>query len=136
MGRIVKEDIPEIFDLLQKAAGSDACVLIERMGGLTNHTYHAVLEDGREYVVRIPGEGTEEMIVRSDEKISTELACRLDIDAQMLYFGDDGSKEAPFIAEHIREQCFTGACPFILSPFLSINIINFISIFAIFIINN
>ncbi|MBR0087703.1 MAG: phosphotransferase family protein [Lachnospiraceae bacterium] len=97
MGRIVKEDVPKIFDLLQKAAGSDACILIGRMGGLTNHTYHAVLEDGREYVVRIPGEGTEEMIVRSDEKISTELACRLDIDAQMLYFGDDGSKVTEYI---------------------------------------
>lgn len=81
------------------------------MGGLTNHTYHVVLEDGSEYVVRIPGEGTEEMIVRSDEKISTKLACDLGVDAEMLYFGDDGSKITRYIrnavtmsAEKLHEQ--------------------------------
>ena len=97
MGKIVKEDIARIFELLEKTVGSDACTSITRMGGLTNHTYHTVLEDGREYVVRIPGEGTEEMIVRSDEMISTTLACKLDIDAQMLYFGEDGSKVTEYI---------------------------------------
>lgn len=97
MGRIIKQDLPYIFSLLKGAVGSDDCVSISRMGGLTNHTYHAVLEDGREYVVRIPGEGTGEMIVRSDEKISTTLACKLQIDAQMLYFGEDGSKVTEYV---------------------------------------
>lgn len=41
---------------------------IERLGGLTNHTYHVKMKDGRQYAVRIPGDGTEELIVRSDEK--------------------------------------------------------------------
>ena len=98
MGEIVKEDLGKISALLEKVVGTDSCRLIERLGGLTNHTYHVALTDGREYAVRIPGEGTEELIVRSDERASTELACRLDIDAQMLYFGQDGSK----VTEYIR----------------------------------
>ena len=99
MGKIIGADVPRIFELLEKAVGKSGCASIARMGGLTNHTYHVVLEDGSEYVVRIPGEGTEEMIVRSDEKTSTTLACRLGIDAQMLYFGDDGSKVTEYVPD-------------------------------------
>ena len=77
MAEIIKEDIAKIKKLLKNVLGTDAYTSLERLGGLTNHTYHAVLADGREFVVRIPGEGTEEMIVRSDEKTSTQLACRL-----------------------------------------------------------
>lgn len=101
MGRIVESDIPKILAMLKDVVGTDACELIARMGGLTNHTYHTVLEDGREYVVRIPGDGTEEMINRNDEKISTTLACKLEIDAQMLYFGDDGSKVTEYIPDAV-----------------------------------
>lgn len=97
MGRIVEEDVPKILKLLRETVGTDACTLLARLGGLTNHTYHTVLEDGREYVVRLPGEGTEEMIVRSDEKTSTTLACRLGIDAQMLRFDPDGAKVTEYI---------------------------------------
>ena len=97
MGKIVEADVPQIKKLIADVVGADSYVSLERMGGLTNHTYHVTLADGREYVVRIPGEGTEEMIVRGDEKKSTTLACRLGIDAQMLYFGDDGSKVTEYI---------------------------------------
>ena len=97
MGEIIKEDLGKISALLEKVLGTGEYDKLERLGGLTNHTYHATLKDGREYVVRIPGEGTEELIVRSDERVSTELACRLDIDAQMLYFGKDGSKVTEYI---------------------------------------
>ncbi|MBQ7161222.1 MAG: phosphotransferase family protein [Clostridia bacterium] len=97
MKKIVEQDVPRIKELLKKVLGADGYRSVERMGGLTNHTYHVTLADGRQYAVRIPGEGTEEMIVRSDEKISTELACRLGVDAKMLYFGDDGSKVTEFI---------------------------------------
>ena len=97
MGEIVREDIPRIAKLVKDVLGEDAYSRIERLGGLTNHTYHITLGDGREYVVRIPGKGTEELIVRKDERVSTELACRLGIDARMLYFGDDGSKVTEYI---------------------------------------
>lgn len=101
MREIVKEDIGKIRALLNKVVGTEDWTALERLGGLTNHTYHAVLEDGREYVVRIPGEGTEEMIVRADEQVSTRLACSLGIDAQLLYFGDDGSKVTEYIPDAV-----------------------------------
>ncbi len=98
---IVKEDIPKVKELVKQVLGQDSYSDICRMGGLTNHTYKVTLLNGEEYVVRIPGEGTEEMIVRKDEKISTELACRYGVDAQLLYFGDDGSKVTRYISDAV-----------------------------------
>lgn len=98
MGKeICQRDLAQISDLLKKTLQVEHYAALERMGGLTNHTYHVTLEDGREYVVRIPGEGTETLIIRKNEYISTKLACDLKIDAQMLYFGEDGSKVTEYI---------------------------------------
>ena len=97
MGKIIEKDLPLVADLLRTALGKDDYCDIARMGGLTNHTYHVTFADGGEYVVRIPGEGTEEMIVRSDEEKSTRLACDLGVDAKMLYFGEDGSKVTEYL---------------------------------------
>lgn len=94
---ILKEDVPKIKALTQKVLGTDCFADLSRMGGLTNHTYKVTLNDGQSFVVRIPGDGTEELIVRDDEKKSTLLACSLGIDAEMLYFGDDGSKVTRYI---------------------------------------
>ena len=94
---IIIDDIPIVKELMLKVLGTDKYADLSRMGGLTNHTYKVTLENGKEYVVRIPGEGTEEVIVRSDEQISTKLACDLGVDAKMLYFGEDGSKVTEYI---------------------------------------
>ena len=101
MREIVKADLAQVTALLSDVLGVEKYKDIARMGGLTNHTYHVTLEDGREYVVRIPGEGTEELIVRRDEEVSTRLACDLGVDAQMLYFGKDGSKVTAYIPNAI-----------------------------------
>ncbi len=98
---ILVEDISKVKELLLKVLGNGEYAEISRMGGLTNHTYKVVMPDGAEYVVRIPGEGTEELIVRSDEKKSTSLACELGVDAEMLYFGDDGSKVTKYIPDAV-----------------------------------
>ena len=95
---IVKEDIAKVKELLKNVVGSDSYSELSRMGGLTNHTYKVTMENGDEYVVRIPGEGTEEMIVRGDEMISTKLACDLGVDAEMLYFGENGAKVTRYIS--------------------------------------
>jgi len=97
MNEIIQADLPPIAKLLLDVLGAGSYAAIERMGGLTNHTYHVTLKDGGEYVVRIPGEGTEELIDRRDERTSTELACRLGVDAKLLHFGDDGSKVTEYI---------------------------------------
>lgn len=111
MREIVEKDLAQVADLLKSVLGADSYQHIERMGGLTNHTYHITLDNGEEYVVRIPGEGTEQMIVRSDEMISTKLACDLGVDAKLLHFGEDGSKVTDFIpnavtmcAESLHEE--------------------------------
>ena len=98
MGTIEEKDREPVRKLLKRVLGAASWQTLERLGGLTNHTYRAVLADGREVAVRLPGEGTEAMIVRADERVSTELACRLGVDAPLLYFGDDGSK----VSEYIR----------------------------------
>ncbi len=107
---ILREDIPKIKKLMMQVLGTEEYIDLSRMGGLTNHTYKVILANGEEYVVRIPGEGTEEIIVRSDEMVSTKLACDLGIDAELLYFDRSGSKVTRYIpdavtmcAESLRE---------------------------------
>lgn len=75
--------------------------------GLTNRTYCAEFADGSRIMVRIPGEGTEELLNRSDERVSTELACRLDIDAKLYYFGSDGAKVSEFVPNAITMSAET-----------------------------
>ena len=93
---VLKEDIEKAKRLCSEILG-DEFTEIRRLGGNTNHTYHVRLGNGNEYVVRIPGEGTEELIVRKNERVSTELANKLNIDARLLYFGGDGSKITEYI---------------------------------------
>lgn len=101
MAELVREieeaDIPKLKELMKETFGNDEWKDIKRLGGMTNHSYKITRPDGEEYLVRIPGEGTEEMINRLDERKSTELACRLGIDSPLLYFGDDGRKVMRFI---------------------------------------
>ena len=94
---IVEEDIPELKKMLKEVFGNDDYSHIERLGGMTNHSYKVTRNDNQEYLVRIPGDGTEEMINRLDERKSTELACALEIDSKLLYFTDDGRKIMNFI---------------------------------------
>jgi thiamine kinase-like enzyme len=95
--RILAEDVSVIKELMQQVLHTDQYTELTRLGGLTNHTYKVALANGEAYTIRIPGEGTEDMIVRSDEMISTELACRLGVDAELLYFGQNGTKVTRFI---------------------------------------
>lgn len=91
------KDIPQIKKTLTEAFGCEDYTDISRLGGLTNHTYRVTIQDGAEYAVRIPGDGTEGIINRENEKISTELACRLDIDAELMYFDSTGAKVSKYI---------------------------------------
>lgn len=94
---ITKQDALRIEKLLSEVLGVQAYEKAERMGGLTNRTYKVTLENQKIYVVRLPGEGTEELINRADERISTTLACTLGIDAQLLYFSETGEKVTAYI---------------------------------------
>lgn len=95
---IEQKDLSKIKEVLNKVFGDENYIDISRLGGMTNHSYKITKSNGEEYLVRIPGEGTEEMINRKDERKSTELGCRLGIDSKLLYFGDDGTKVMQFIS--------------------------------------
>ena len=99
MRKLIEKDLSAVREILSRVLSLDGYEKIERLGGLTNHTYRVTVKGGEEYVVRIPGEGTEQMIVRDDERVSTELACSLGIDAPLLYFGADGAKITRYIAD-------------------------------------
>ena len=45
---------------------------VKRLGGMTNHTY-AVEVKGKKLLVRLPGEGTEQLLNRNDERISAPI---------------------------------------------------------------
>ena len=64
---IEEEDIPKLKELMTLVFQDAAWTGLKRLGGMTNHSYQVTRPDGREYLLRIPGEGTEEMISRSDE---------------------------------------------------------------------
>lgn len=109
--KLEKGDIPILEEVLSKCLGKKAEIIsARRMGSLTNRTYK-VKTPQASYAVRIPGEGTEEMIDREAERISTKLACKLELDAPLLYFGEDGEKVTAYLrhAQTMDEQ--TMQCP-------------------------
>lgn len=95
--QIEQEDIPRLHKLMEIVFQNGGWKEITRLGGMTNRSYRIRRDDGAEYLVRIPGEGTSELINRSDEKRSLELACRLGIDSKLLYFDEEGCKVMEFI---------------------------------------
>ncbi len=94
---IIEEDVLVIENMIRELPGDTAMRDLRRMGGLTNRSYMALLSDGRKLVFRLPGEGTEQMINRRDEKVSTELAVQLGIDVQLYYFDHKGRKISQYI---------------------------------------
>lgn len=96
---IEQEDLPKLAELLTKVFGDAEYVDIARLGGMMNHSYKITRADGQEYLCRIPGEGTEDLINRADERKSTELACKLGIDTELLYFDEGGRKVMRFVKD-------------------------------------
>ena len=94
---IEEQDIPKLKELLTLVFGDGEYTGIERLGGMMNHSYKITRADGQEYLCRIPGEGTDDLVNRNDERKSTELACSLGIDSELLYFDEGGRKVMRFI---------------------------------------
>ncbi|WP_129600118.1 choline kinase family protein [Anaerophilus nitritogenes] len=84
-----KEDFNLILELCKnKIKVRDLkSIRTQRLGGLTNKNYKVDTELGT-YVIRLPGDGTEEMINRDEEHLCTDLANQIDIDSQLIYFDD------------------------------------------------
>lgn len=75
--------------------------ILHQEGGLTNNNYK-VLVDKNLFIFRIPGPGTNQLINRFQEKICTEAASALGIDAPLVYFkADTGEKISQYIDNSI-----------------------------------
>lgn len=98
---IENKDIDTVNAIVKKVFGDLHIYDYYRMGGLTNRTFY-VRTSENEIVVRLPGEGTEELINRKDEGISTRLACDLGIDTKLYYFDEKtGIKVSNYISNSI-----------------------------------
>lgn len=62
-------------------------VVIEQIGGLSNKNFKVTLNE-REYVLRVPGIGSEGMVERSFEEQNSMLACKMDISPNIPYFNE------------------------------------------------
>jgi len=70
---------------------------VTRLGGLTNLVYH--IEDGSDnYVLRIPGEGTEDYIDRQVEAHNAQIAAGADVSAKLLFVDPS---DGLMLAEHL-----------------------------------
>lgn len=70
---------------------------IHPIGGMTNKNYKIIVA-AEEFVLRIPGCGTSEMIIRGNEKLNSKLAYDNDLDTEIIYFdAESGIKVSRFI---------------------------------------
>jgi thiamine kinase-like enzyme/choline kinase/predicted transcriptional regulator len=70
---------------------------IQPFGGMTNKNFKVTV-NGKEYVLRIPGNGTEQMINRKEEKVNSTIVSQLGIDTKIAYFNEEnGVKIAELI---------------------------------------
>ena len=67
------------------------------IGGMTNKNYKVCIND-KAYVLRIPGNGTEDMISRKEEIRNAVYANKIGVDAELVYFNEEtGVKISNFI---------------------------------------
>lgn len=95
------EYIQSIFEkiMIKNKIDNSKVKEIIQINGLTNKNYKVSTENN-EYILRIPGNGTEKMINRKIEKENIVLVNELNIDAKLLYFDEDsGIKISEFIKE-------------------------------------
>src|SRR6185436_11467780 len=65
----------------------DTDIEIRRLGGLTNLVFFVSL-NGEQYVLRIPGKGTEEYINRGNEAQAAREAAKAGVSPDVLYFDE------------------------------------------------
>lgn len=70
---------------------------IIQIGGMSNKNFKVTFE-GRSYVLRVPGNGSDGMVERSNEEFNAGVACILGVNPPIRYFNhDNGIKLADFI---------------------------------------
>ena len=72
---------------------------VERLGGLTNVNYK-ITNNGEQYVLRIPGEGTNEYIDRKIEEHNARVAARAGVNAEIVFFDSSSGVMMTRFLEH------------------------------------
>lgn len=62
---------------------------VEPFGGMTNKNYRITMKNQKQYVLRMPGKGTGNLINRINEKRNSALASQLGIDSELKYFDEN-----------------------------------------------
>lgn len=91
--------IKEIKELVVSILDIDCIDIdkIEVLGGMTNKNYLVIINN-KKYVLRVPGQGTKEMINRYSEKINAKEAAKLGVDKELTYFNSEtGIKISEYI---------------------------------------
>lgn len=71
--------------------------VITKIGGMSNKNFRVDV-NGRSYVLRVPGNGSEGMVERASEEFNAAEACRIGINPEIRYFNpSSGVKLADFI---------------------------------------
>ncbi|MGL4451024.1 MAG: phosphotransferase [Sarcina sp.] len=99
--REMASKIDEVKSILVSALGIDIDDIrsVSPIGGMTNNNYK-VRTVSNEYVIRVPGAGTSEMISRQSEAKNSVLVAKVGIDANILYYDENtGTK----ISEMIKD---------------------------------
>lgn len=70
---------------------------IVKIGGMSNKNFKVTL-DGKSYVLRVPGNGSDGMVERSNEEFNALEACKLGVNPEIRYFNpESGIKLADFV---------------------------------------
>lgn len=68
-----------------------------KIGGLSNKNFEVRMSNGH-FVLRIPGPGSEDMVVRANEEFNAKLGCKLGVTPKIRYFNpDSGLKLTDFV---------------------------------------
>lgn len=103
------KDIITLKQIVMEALGMGLSDIdhIVPAGGLTNKSYKVHIQN-KDYIIRVPGAGTTQLINRIDEKINTRLINNLGIDGKMIYFNSyTGAKVSEFIEGAKELSCQT-----------------------------
>ncbi|WP_300386173.1 phosphotransferase [Clostridium sp.] len=105
LDKIDKKEQSILLDNLQLIVCECMDIKIDRIknispiGGMTNKNYKVQIDD-KLYVLRVPGNGTEEMISREEEIKSAVYANKIGVDAELIYFNEKtGVKISKFIED-------------------------------------
>ena len=82
---MIKTPIPQTIESFGFCRAEEVKKLRVIKAGMTNRSYSFYIQD-KQYIIRIPGEGTEELINRAQENAVYRVISSLDISERIHYF--------------------------------------------------